>query len=110
MNRQRGTVLLMALMFLVVLSLLGIAMVSSTSVEEKMARNARDMDVATQAAEAALRDARIRIMGVYANPPTPLNSYAFADDCSNGLCSVNMFHPAGNCAWICCRPSTTRSN
>jgi type IV pilus assembly protein PilX len=106
MNRQRGTVLLMALMFLVVLSLLGIAMVSSTSVEEKMARNARDMDVATQAAEAALRDARIRIMGVYANPATPLNSYAFADDCSNGLCSVNATQPVWSAFSLDAAPSS----
>jgi type IV pilus assembly protein PilX len=93
MNRQRGTVLLMSLMFLVVLSLLGIAMVSSTSVEERMARNARDQDVAMQAAESALRDARIRITGYYANPATPLNSWDFADDCSNGLCTRNATQP-----------------
>jgi type IV pilus assembly protein PilX len=93
MNRQRGTVLLMALMFLVVLSLLGIAMVSSTSVEERMARNARDQDVAMQAAEAALRDARIRITGIYTNPPTPLNSWDFSDTCTNGLCTRNATQP-----------------
>jgi len=92
-SRQRGTVLLMALMFLVVLSLLGIAMVSSTSVEERMARNARDQDVAMQAAESALRDARIRISGIYTYPETPLNSWDFADDCSNGLCSLNATQP-----------------
>jgi type IV pilus assembly protein PilX len=93
MNRQRGTVLLMSLMFLVVLSLLGIAMVSSTSVEERMARNARDQDVAMQAAESALRDARIRITGQWSNPAAPLNSWDFADDCSNGLCTRNALQP-----------------
>lgn len=93
MSRQRGTVLLMALMFMVVLSLLGIAMVSSTSVEEKMARNARDQDIALEAAEAALRDARIYVSGIYTYPETPLNSWNFADDCSNGLCSVNATQP-----------------
>src|SRR5207253_6062758 len=93
MIRQRGTVLLMALMFLVVLSMLGLAMVSSTSVEERMARNARDQDVAMQAAEAALRDARIRVTGQYTSPAAPLSSWSFADDCSNGLCSPNATQP-----------------
>jgi type IV pilus assembly protein PilX len=93
MKRQRGTVLLMALMFLIVLSLLGIAMVSSTSVEERMARNARDQDVAMQAAEAALRDARIRITGYHTNPATPLSTWDFYDDCTNGLCSRNAAQP-----------------
>ena len=107
MNRQRGTVLLMSLMFLVVLSLLGIAMVSSTSVEERMARNARDQDVAMQAAESALRDARIRITGYYANPATPLNSWDFADDCSNGLCTRNATQPVWSNFSLDTTPSTT---
>jgi len=93
MSRQRGTVLLMALMFMVVLSVLGIAMVSSTSVEERMARNARDQDIAMEAAEAALRDARIRVSGIYTYPETRPNSWDFADDCTNGLCSVNVTQP-----------------
>jgi type IV pilus assembly protein PilX len=105
MSGQRGTVLLMALMFLVVLSLLGIAMVSSTSVEERMARNARDMDVAMQAAEAALRDARIRVTGYHTNPPTPVNSFDFADDCSNGLCSRNATQPVWSAFSLDAAPS-----
>jgi len=92
-KKQRGTVLIMALMFLVVLSLLGMGMVSSTSVEEKMSRNARDQDVAMQAAEAALRDARIRITGYWSNPATPVSGFDFVDDCTNGLCSRNATQP-----------------
>jgi type IV pilus assembly protein PilX len=93
MNKQRGTVLIMALMFLVVLSLLGMGMVSSTSVEEKMSRNARDQDVAMQAAEAALRDARIRITGYWTNPAAPVSGFDFVDACTNGLCSRNATQP-----------------
>jgi len=106
MIRQRGTVLLMALMFLVVLSMLGLAMVSSTSVEERMARNARDQDVAMQAAEAALRDARIRVTGQYNSPATPLASYNFADDCTSGLCSPNATQPVWSAFSLDASPST----
>jgi type IV pilus assembly protein PilX len=83
---QRGAVLITVLMFLVALTLLGLGAVSQTSVEEKMAQNARDQDVALQAAEAALRDARIRITGVSASPATPVNFYDFTTTCTNGLC------------------------
>jgi type IV pilus assembly protein PilX len=54
--RQRGTVLIVALMFLIILTLLGLATMTGTTLEEKMAGNARDYNTALQAAEAALRD------------------------------------------------------
>ena len=54
MHRQRGVVLIMALVFLVILTILGITAMSTTSLEEKMAGNARDRNLAFQAAETAL--------------------------------------------------------
>jgi type IV pilus assembly protein PilX len=53
---QRGTVLIVALMFLIILTLLCLATMTGTTLEEKMAGNARDYNTALQAAEAALRD------------------------------------------------------
>lgn len=61
-NRQKGATLIVALMFLVVLTLLGISAMSTTTVEERMARNSRDYNIAFQAAEAALRDAEQDIL------------------------------------------------
>ena len=62
-TRQRGAVLIMALMFLTLLTLLGVnAMTSSTS-EEKMARATRDYNTAFQSAEAAMRDAENDLTG-----------------------------------------------
>ena len=52
---QRGIVLVMVLMFLVVLTLLGMAAMRGTLLEERMAGNSRDRDLAFQASEAALR-------------------------------------------------------
>ena len=49
--RQRGATLVVALIFLMVLSLLGIWAVSGTTLEERMAGNTRNRDLAMQAGE-----------------------------------------------------------
>lgn len=55
-SRQQGAVLAVALIFLLILTLLGVSSMKSTLLEEKMAGNMRDQSLAFQAAEAALRD------------------------------------------------------
>jgi type IV pilus assembly protein PilX len=89
---QRGVTLMMVLMFMVALTLLGIGVISSTTTEEKMGQNARDQDVALEAAEAALRDARIRITGVSQNPVVAVDLTAFDAACTSGLC-INATQP-----------------
>ena len=64
-TKQRGAALLTALAFLVVLTLLGIGVYSTTTSEEKMARNFRDKEIALQSAEAALNEAKMLINGSY---------------------------------------------
>lgn len=64
-STQRGAALLTALVFLVVLTLLGIGVYSTTTSEEKMARNFRDKEIALQSAEAALNEAKMLINGSY---------------------------------------------
>lgn len=83
---QRGAVLVSAMIFLIVLMILGISLVGSTRTDEKMARNARDADVAFAAAEAALRDAELRITGSYKWPYSPVNLNLFDTSCTSGLC------------------------
>jgi type IV pilus assembly protein PilX len=55
LNRQRGVVLIVALVVLLVLSMLGISSMQGTLMEERMAGNMYDRNLAFQAAEAALR-------------------------------------------------------
>ena len=55
MRRQRGAVLIVALVILLVLTILGVSSVQNTTMEERMAGNYRDRFTAFQAAEAALR-------------------------------------------------------
>ncbi len=53
---QRGAALITSLIILLVLTVLGVAAMSSSSLEELMAGNLRDQAMALDAAEAALRD------------------------------------------------------
>ena len=54
---QRGTVLAISLMFLVVLTVIGLGSMSVSSLDERMAGNMRNSDIALQAAETVLREA-----------------------------------------------------
>ncbi|HNA02811.1 MAG TPA: PilX N-terminal domain-containing pilus assembly protein [Rhodocyclaceae bacterium] len=83
---QRGAALVVALIFLIVLTVIGIGVVGTTTTEEKLARNFRDLDIAFAAAEAALRDAEIRINGYWDKPAKPVDPYAFNTTCTDGLC------------------------
>lgn len=54
---EQGMSLLVVLILLVVMSILGVAVMRSSSMQERMAANLRDRSLATQAAEAALATA-----------------------------------------------------
>lgn len=83
---QRGAILVTALIFLVVLTMFVLAMVRSGTLEERMARNARDQQVALQAAEAVLRDAESTM---FKGPPfDPYDSTRFSATCEGGLCRL----------------------
>ena len=59
---EQGAVLVTGLIFLVVLTLLGVAAMSINSMEERMAGNSRDLNIAFQAAGSGLRHAPPRIL------------------------------------------------
>lgn len=61
---ERGSALIVSLLILIVLSMLGLTAVRTTTLEEKMAGNLRDDDLAFQAAESALRDAEAFVESV----------------------------------------------
>jgi len=58
-SKERGAILFVGLIFLVVLSLLGLTALRAASMQERMAGNMRDRGIAFQAAESALRAAEI---------------------------------------------------
>jgi len=56
-DRQGGVVLFMSLIMLLIITVLGLSSVQTTSMQERMARNSRDVNLAFQAAESAIKDA-----------------------------------------------------
>ena len=67
-HRQRGVVLAVSLILLLVLTLLGVTAMQSTVLQERMAGNAREISMAFQAAEAALRDGENALIALTIRP------------------------------------------
>ena len=79
-HARRGFSLIMVLLMLFVLSTLAVGAMNTSLLQERMAGNSRDKNVALQSAEAALRDAEADIVGnLSAASP-------FVSTCDNGLC------------------------
>ncbi len=77
-SRQHGFVLVTALIFLMVLSLLGVMALRGSLFEERFAANDRDLTVARENAELALRDAERDILGLRFDGP---GNYCAALNC-----------------------------
>jgi type IV pilus assembly protein PilX len=69
-NHQRGVALVMAMVFLLLLTILGVTSMSTSSLEEKMSTNTRDRNLAFQSAETALVAAETWISSLGADPAT----------------------------------------
>jgi type IV pilus assembly protein PilX len=54
-NRQQGAALIISLIILVIMTIIGVSSIQNTTLEERMAGNMRDQNLAFQAAETALR-------------------------------------------------------
>jgi type IV pilus assembly protein PilX len=95
-NRQSGISLAVVMIFLIILSILGITIIQGSTFGSKIARNESDRNLAFQAAEAALRDAENDIKyrrSTGANCTLtdgcrvePVRGENFDASCTNGLC------------------------
>jgi type IV pilus assembly protein PilX len=65
---QRGAVLVVSMLMLLVMTILGVAAMQMTRFEERMAGNSRDINIAFQGAEAGLRDGEQRIAAMMGSP------------------------------------------
>ena len=109
-QKQLGATFITGLIFLVVLTLLGVTAMKTASMEERMPGNLRDRNLALQAAEMALRYAEqhIRDNDPTTNAPTPILGVAgFVATCTAGLCyyGTGVAAPGepgnpGNPAWV----------
>lgn len=89
---QRGVALVVALILLVVLTLVGLAAVRGTIMQQKMTSNFSDRQIAFQVGEAALRQAQITVLGV----PTPVTTAtlpATIRNCSPASTNVCLANP-----------------
>lgn len=85
-RHQHGAALLTGLIFMVILTLLGIAAARMAGLEERMSGNLRDRSLAMQAAEMALRDAERDIVGLggaSARSPVVSGITSFAATCNS---------------------------
>lgn len=79
-NSQLGVALIMSLIFLILLTIIGLTAMNFSILEEKMASNIKDQYLAFQAAESALKDAEA---DAFVNIS---NATAFTASCTAGLC------------------------
>ena len=80
-QRERGISLVTTMVLMLATLGLGVAVMGVNAMEERMISNTKDLDLALQAAEAALRDGEQDV----ANNVSPTT--AFTDTCASGLCT-----------------------
>ena len=79
-NKQRGAALVVCLIVLLVMSVIGVTSVSNSTIQQRMASNLRQQQLAENAAEAALRRAENDLRGLIVT----LGSVATFADSANG--------------------------
>jgi len=88
LHAQQGMALVIGMIFIVVLTLIGVAAVNSTILSEKMTHNMHDLTVAFDSAESALTDGEQWLQSA-ANAPTPIST------CDSPPCDVWDIDTAG---------------
>ena len=89
-GHQAGMSLFPALMFLLVLAVLGVSALNNSVMQEKMVSNSKDANLAFQSAEAGLRDGEADIdKNKAAWTPT-----SFSSSCTAGLCTPPSTWPS----------------
>lgn len=83
-RHQQGAVLVVVLVLLLVMTLLGLASLRGTVMEERMTANLRDRGLGFQAAEAALREAEAQVL---ANGHAGFPAIG-GGGCNGGLCDT----------------------
>ncbi len=90
-RHQSGIVLIVSFIILLLLTIIGISGMKVTGLEEKMAGNDRDQNVAFQAAEAALRAGEAKVLALWDKGNGSINKTF----CAN---VAGLYHGADLCA------------
>lgn len=89
---QQGSALVISLLMLLVMTLLGVTAMMTSRLQEKMAINARQYNLAFQASESALRTGEEETRLAAVQDPT-----AYTATCGSGLC---LHSTSGTPAWL----------
>jgi len=87
--REQGSVLVISLLILLIMSLLSITSINNAVLEEKMAANSRNNQFAFQAAEAALRAGETYVSTNMVTDTDFVSSETIDVSCTNGLCDCD---------------------
>lgn len=83
-NSQRGVALAVVLILLLIMTLLGLAAMRGTLMQERMGASQTDRSLSFQSAEAALRQGE----EVASGKPLPPGNGVLGSGCANGLCAI----------------------
>jgi len=89
--RQHGATLVISLIFLVLLTLIGVTAMQSTILQERMAGNSKERNIAFQAGEIGLRDAEVYLVGK--------SVWDFTTACTSGMCAQGSIPDWKTYAW-----------
>ncbi len=102
--RQKGNVLVVTLILLLVFTVLGTASIGDVTLNQRISANYRDRNISFQAAEAALKEAEdvvVDLAAVHAWGNFDANctgSDCFTPTCNGGLCFNGSYPTANDCA------------
>lgn len=93
---EHGITLVVSLLFLLLLTILGITAMNTSGLQEKMAGNLRDQDTALHAAESALRggEDQMKILWISGRPNSSSDS-----TCSTDVCAKDSVDPLNDTTW-----------
>lgn len=102
-NNQSGSILILSLLMLLILSMVGVASIGNVNLNERMASNYRDHDVSFQAAESALAEGERRASNYSVSfdesdfQSACTSSNCFTTTCSDGFCFNGSYPVSGAC-------------
>ena len=104
---ERGSALIVSLIFMLLLTIIGVGAMQSSSLQERMAGNARDVNNAFQAAEAAVRMAETYLQNAVVGPFSGANGlYRYCGVGVSGAgCVVPDWRDRASTGWVK-RPGT----
>lgn len=100
--RQRGAVLIVSLVFMLLLTIVSVTSMKSATLQERMAGNSKDINLAFQAAEAALRDGESLLAQISVGPFNGSNGlYLSCPDSSDSraACQEPDWRDAASSGW-----------